>query len=175
MADSKYEPKAEKMAESGAQDRVKSPVEYIQEMRGFLKCGERKQAFAIMLHANLLYPDHPIILSYFGWLQALVDRKYHSAVTACKRAFIGFKPADRHNASTIYPILYLNLGRACVAAGKKKEAVDSFAKGLKYDPYHVELKKEMQLLGIRKKAFLPFLSRSNPLNKVVGILRSRSA
>ena len=168
-------PKAENAGSSESSEKVKSPVEYIKEMRGYLKDGQQKQAYAVMMQANVLYSGHPLILSYYGWLQALVDKKYYSAVTACKKAFIGFKPADKHNAAVIYPILHLNLGRACVAAGKKKEAVDSFTKGLKHDPYHVELKKEMQLLGLRKKTFVSFLSRSNPLNKVIGILRSRSA
>lgn len=176
MADSDYSEerlKAEQADESEAPGRVKSPAEYIREMRGYLRYGQQKQAYAVILQAVALYPSHPLVLSYYGMLQALVDRKFYSGIAACTRAFVGFRSADRRNAEQIYPLFYLNLGRACLAAGKKKEAVENFNKGLKHDPYHAELRKEMQRLGVRKKPVVPYLSRSNPLNRLLGILRSR--
>lgn len=146
------------------------PGEYVKAARAHIRNGQRKQAYSILLQAMAFYPDHAVILSYCGWLQAIVDKKYKSGIAVCRRAFVAFKSSDPHTAGIVYPILYLNLGRAFLAAGMKKEAVENFNKGLKHDRSHVELKKEMQLLGTRKSPPVPFLSRSNPINKYVGKL-----
>jgi tetratricopeptide (TPR) repeat protein len=149
---------------------VLPPGEYVKAARAHIRNGQRKQAYSILLQAMACYPDHAVILSYCGWLQAIVDRKHKSGIAVCRKAFVAFKSSDPHTAGIVYPILYLNLGRAFLAAGKKKEAVENFTKGLKHDRGHIELKKEMQLLGTRKSPPVPFLSRSNPINKYVGKL-----
>jgi len=145
-------------------------AEYIKAARAHLKSGEQKQAYAVLLKALGFYPDHPIILSYSGWLKAVVDKKHLSGVASCRKAIVKFKTSDPDVAKTVYPFLYLNLGRTFLLAGKKKEAVDSFTKGLSYDRGHYDLKKEMKALGIRKKPILPILSRANPINKLAGKL-----
>ncbi len=149
---------------------VLPPGEYVKAARAHIRNGQRKQAYSILLQAMAVYPDHAVILSYCGWLQAVVDKKYKNGIAVCRKAFVAFKSSDPHTGGIIYPILYLNLGRAFLAAGKKKEAVENFNKGLRHDRGHVELKKEMQLLGTRKQPLVPFLSRSNLLNKYVGLL-----
>ena len=154
---------------------AKPVAAYIKEVRACLKNGQRKQAYTIVLQALALFPDHALLLSYCGWLQAVVDRKHHSGITTCRKAFVTFKSSDPHTAGIVFPILYLNLGRAFLVAGKKKEAVENFIKGLKHDRSNIELKKEMKLLGTRKDPFLPFLSRSNPINKYIGKLRNDSS
>lgn len=122
------------------------------------------------MHAAVDYPDNAIILSYYGYLQSLVDGKHQSAVASCRKALALFHPADSKSARILYPILCLNLGRTCISAGKKKEAFDAFNKGLDYDKGHSELKKEIRLLGMRRRPPVPFLSRSNPVNKYLGKL-----
>lgn len=151
-----------------AASSVTPPAEYVKRARAYLRNGQRKQAYSVLLEASDLYPDHPVILSYCGWLQAVIDKKYKSGIFACRKAFVVFKSTNSHTMGVVYPILYLNLGRTFLAAGMKKEAVENFKKGLKHDRYHSELKKEMQLLGTRGKPPVPFLSRSNPLNKYIG-------
>jgi hypothetical protein len=64
--------------------------------------------------------------------------------------------------------LYLNLGRAYVAARRKRDALDAFRKGLEYDKSNREILVEIRALGSRKKAVVPFLDRSNPINKYIG-------
>jgi tetratricopeptide (TPR) repeat protein len=151
-----------------AASSVTPPAEYVKKARACLRNGQRKQAYSVLLEASDLYPDHPVILSYCGWLQAVIDRRYKSGIFACRKAFVVFKSTNPHTMGVVYPILYLNLGRTFLAAGMKKEAVENFNKGLKHDKYHIELKKEMQLLGTREKPPVPFLSRSNPVNKYIG-------
>lgn len=145
-------------------------VEYLKAARTHIRNGQRREAYGILLQADAHYPEHPIILSYLGWLQAVVDKKHRSGLAACRKAFVLFKTSDPQSAGRIYPVLYHNLGMTFLAAGRKKEAVESFQKGLRYDMHHGELKKEMKLLGTRKKPPIAFLSRSNPLNMIIGRL-----
>lgn len=149
----------------------KAPAtEYLKTARALIRGGQHKKAYSVLLKASGIYPTHPIILSYLGWLQAIVDKAYRSGTATCRKAFLHFKTSDRDIASAVYPILYLNLGRAFLLSGRKKDAVESFVKGLSYDRGHSELKREMRSLGVRKQPPLSFLSRSNPLNKYIGIL-----
>jgi hypothetical protein len=74
----------------------------------------------------------------------------------------------------LYPVFYLNLGRAYLAAGKKKDAIDAFRKGLQYDNGNSDLRKELRGLGMRKKPPVPFLDRSNPINKYIGMILQKA-
>ncbi len=116
------------------------------------------------------FPEDPLILSYYGCLQAIVDKKYRSGVDTCKKAITLLKKAETFGEELLYPVFYLNLGRAYVAAGKKKDAIESFNKGLEYDNSNRELLKELRSLGMRKKPLVPFLDRSNPINKYIGMI-----
>jgi tetratricopeptide (TPR) repeat protein len=149
---------------------VVSAAAYLKEALLQLRGGRRKDAYSILLEASMNYPDHPYILSYFGWLQAAVEKKYQSGLADCKKAFDLFKTSDFETAEKVYPCLYLNLGRTFLVAGKKKDAFENFQMGLKYDRSNAELKKEMRLLGMRKKPPLSFLSRTNFLNIIIGKL-----
>jgi tetratricopeptide (TPR) repeat protein len=100
----------------------------------------------------------------------VVDKKYRSGLATCRKAFVQFKTSDPQSAGRVYPILYLNLGKTFLVNGRKKEAVESFRKGLQYDRSNGELKKEMKLLGIRKQPPIAFLSRKNLLNRIIGNL-----
>lgn len=157
-----------------SEETVKPAVEYIKAARAHIRAGQRKSAYAIMMEALLYYPNQPVCLSYYGWLQADLDKRYQSGLASCRKAFTVFKTNDPDTARLVYPVLYLNLGKAYLAAGKKKEAVENFYKGLKHDRGHIDLKKEMKLLGIRKEPPVPFLSRSNPINKIMGRLLQAS-
>ncbi len=145
-------------------------VEYLKAARTHLRNDRRKEAYSILLKAAPVHPNHPIILSYLGWLQAVVDKRYQSGLASCRKSFALFKTSDPRSAARIYPVLYLNLGMTYLAADRKKEAVENFRKGLQYDRNHGELKREMKRLGIRKEPPLSFLSRSNVLNRVIGKL-----
>jgi len=57
---------------------------YLKEALLQLRGGRRKDAYSILLEASMTYPDHPYILSYFGWLQAVVEKKYQSGLADCK-------------------------------------------------------------------------------------------
>jgi len=151
-------------------DIVIKPSLYLRAVRSHLRRGKPKDAYDLLLQATIQYPDDPLILSYFGCLQSIVDRKYRSGVEACKRAILLLKKQNLFSEEVLYPVFYLNLGRAYVAAGKKKDAIDAFKKGIKFDNENSELKKELLGLGVRKQPPVPFLDRSNPINKYIGLI-----
>jgi len=157
-------------AESRSDAGVK-PADYLRAVKSHLRSGKYKDAFRVLQQATVMYPDDPVILSYYGCLQALVDKKYRSGVDTCKKAITLLKKKkSSFGEEVLYPVFYLNLGRAYIAAGKKKDAIDAFEKGLQYDYGNNDLKKELRRMGLRKKPLVPFLARSNPINKYIGML-----
>ncbi len=146
------------------------PADYLRAVKANLRSGNQKEAFSLLLRASVQFPDEPLILSYYGCLQALVDKKYRSGVETCKRAIAMFKTKASFDEEVLYPVFFLNLGRAYLAAEKKKEALDAFHKGLQYDNGNNDLRKELRGLGIRKTPIVPFLGRSNPINKYIGMI-----
>jgi tetratricopeptide (TPR) repeat protein len=147
---------------------VKRPGDYLRTVRHQLRDGKTKEAYAVLLKAVAQHPDDPFLLSYFGYLQALVDKKFRSGISACTRAILLLKKKGSFSEDLLYPVFYQNLGRACLAAGRKKEAIDAFKKGLIYDKGNGDLKAELQGMGVRKKPPLAFLERSNPINRAIG-------
>jgi tetratricopeptide (TPR) repeat protein len=146
------------------------PREYLRAVKTNLRDGKQKEAFRLLQQAALHFPDDPVILSYYGCLQAVVDKKYRSGVETCKKAIALLGHEESFEEEMLYPVFYLNLGRAYTAAGKKKDAIDAFTRGLRYDNGNREILKELRGLGERKRPPVPFLDRSNPINKYVGML-----
>jgi tetratricopeptide (TPR) repeat protein len=149
---------------------VAKPGDYLRAVKAHLRKGNQKEAFGLLQQAAFQYPDDPFILSYYGCLQALVDKKYRGGVEKCKQAISMIQKESSFGEDLLYPVFYLNLGRAYVAAGKKKEALDVFGKGLKFDSSNRDILMELRGLGSRKKAPVPFLDRSNPINKYIGLI-----
>jgi hypothetical protein len=71
-------------------------------------------------------------------------------------------------------VFYLNLGKAYLAAGKKKDAINAFNKGLQHDKSNSDLRKELRGLGMRKKPPVSFLDRANPINKCIGMILQKT-
>lgn len=150
------------------------PSAYLRAVKAHLRSGKQKDAFGLLLRASVQFPDEPLILSYYGCLQAIVDKKHRSGVETCKRAIVLFKGKKSSGEEVLYPVFYLNLGRAYLAAGKKKEAIDAFHKGLQYDKSNSDLRKELRGLGMRKNPPVPFLDRANPINKYIGMILQKA-
>jgi len=170
--DKKSEPKHAGSGEPGQPEGhgEAKPSDYLKAVRNQLRNKNLKEAYGLLQQAAVQYPDEPLILSYFGCFQAIVDKKYRSGVEACKRAIVLLKKKETFSEEVLYPVFYLNLGRAYVAAGKKKDAIDSLKKGLRYDNENSDLKKELHKLGVRKQPPVPFLDRSNVINRYVGLI-----
>lgn len=149
----------------------KPVVEYVKEMNGLLKKKDSKSALNTVRQAVANYPSDPFFLSYLGYLTAQVERRGKEGYTFCENAISLMRKTISEDKEVFYPILYLNLGRAYVLGGKKPEAIKAFKDGLKYDARNGDIRWELARLGIRRPPVLPFLSRSNPINKYLGKLR----
>jgi tetratricopeptide (TPR) repeat protein len=155
---------------SGGQHEEVKPIDYIREVRSHLQNAKPKDAYSLLQQATVRFPEDPIILSYYGFLQADLNKKLRIGVDICKRAILLGEERGLSSEKAYIPVLYLNLGKALVAADRKKDALDAFRKGLQYDRGNNDLKKEMQVLGVRKQPVVSFLDRSNPINVLLGLL-----
>lgn len=146
----------------------KTYEEYISAVETIMQNRKPKESFALLTKALEQYPNNPFIFSYQGYLDTMVNRNFSKGIKTCREAFTILKEQVPFGEEFFHPVLYLNLGKAYLAAGKKKEAYTSFQKGLEIDPDHRELLRETRKLGERKRPPVPLLERSNLFNKLLG-------
>lgn len=149
---------------------VRTSDEYLKELNRLIKGKDNQKALELMEDALALYPDDPFLLSYHGCIDAIVNKNYKGGINKCRNAFTSLKSRIPFGEEFFLPLLYLNLGRTYLAAGRKRDAVGSFKKGLELDSNNSDLLWEMKNIGKRQKPLMPLLKRSNPINKYIGIL-----
>lgn len=137
-------------------------------------------AYELLKSAVAKFSDDPMHLSYYGYLKAALEGKYRSGIEDCMRAVSLLQKkmwvGDNNVATSHKAVLYLNLGKAYYAAGRRKDAIDTFHKGLQFDSSNRDLQATLKKVGIRRLIPIPFLDRSNPLNAFVGrMLRKAGA
>jgi tetratricopeptide (TPR) repeat protein len=98
-------------------------------------------------------------LSYYGLSLAQAGLSNQIALQACKTAV--FK-------QTADPVLFLNLGRVYLLIGKPVRAMEAFERGLKISPENKTLRMELSKIDRRGRPPIPFLNRSNPVNRWLG-------
>jgi tetratricopeptide (TPR) repeat protein len=104
-----------------------------------------------------------IFYSYLGYGLALYQKRTEEGLKLCKHAVkIQFYEPDN----------YLNLARTALLASDRAEAVQAVRRGLKVDRNNAQLKELYREMGIRQLPVIRFLSRSNPLNLILGKLRA---
>jgi len=101
--------------------------------------------------------------SYYGLCIGLAKKRHEDAIKLCESA-IQF---ERYN-----PDLFWNLGRVLYNAGRRRDAYRAFVHGVRQAPGHRGLFGDIRRMGLRRKAVLPFLRRSNPLNVALGRIRA---
>lgn len=107
--------------------------------------------------------NNPSISSYFAYCISKERGQYIKAISLCEEAM---------NKEPEIPDIYLNLGRIYLLQNKKEEAVKIFREGMKFGK-NQRIIEELNKLGIRKPPVIPFLKRSNPINKYLGIILKR--
>ncbi len=160
------------VAEKTVKPKLKS--EYFGEIQQLLRGGDGKSALNTLKHALDTYPGDPFFLSYYGCLISVVEDNPKEGIKICEDSIRTLEGAVPFGSEFFYPIFYLNLGRAYLKGNRKKDAVQSFQSGLKSDPDNRDLLWEIKKIGERKKPPLSFLSRSNPINKYIGLLLYKS-
>jgi hypothetical protein len=103
-----------------------------------------------------------LFYSYLGYGIALRQKRVQEGLKLC-----------RHSVKIQFyePENYVNLARTYLLAGDRPAAVRAVLEGLKVIHHHPVLLQLHQELGIRAQPALPFLSRSHPLNRLLGRLR----
>ena len=101
-------------------------------------------------------------LSYYGLSQSLAEGATPQTIQACETA----ARRDFFN-----PDLLLNLGRVYLLAGKTTKALATLQRGLELAPKHKGLLAEYTKIDRREAPPLSIVSRSHPLNKMLGKLR----
>lgn len=101
--------------------------------------------------------------SYLGYGIARCERRTADGLKLCRHAV---------KLQFYEPENYLNLARTALLVNDRKVAVDAVRKGLKIDRNNRDLRALYRELGVRKRPVLRFLSRSNPINLILGRIRS---
>lgn len=148
--------------------KQKLKSEYFDEIQQLLRRGNSKTALNTLKHALEKFPADPFLLSYYGCLVAIIENNPNEGIKICKDAIKKLDNFVPFGSEFYYPVFYLNLGRAYLKDNKKTEAINSFLEGLRNDSENHDLLWELKKLGTRKKTMIPFLRRTNPINKYIG-------
>jgi len=122
-----------------------------------LKRGQTWKALELLEQAVTL-ERNPLYCSTLGFCLAREKGDFRKAVSFCKEAI---KKEPKNS------IHFLNLGRIYILANQKKDAIRIFYMGLRYSDNR-EIIAELHKIGRRRRPIIPFLERSNPLNKILG-------
>ncbi len=150
--------------------KVRKPSDYLDEIKALLQKKNNKEALELLTLALDQYPHEPFLLSYYGCLEAIINKNHAYGIEICSKAIKMLEEKMPFGQEIFYPTFYLNLGRAYFAAKKKKEAVKAYQKGLTFDKENKDIIWEMKKLGMRKMPVIPYLKRSNPINKYIGMM-----
>ncbi len=142
--------------------------DYLANIRKLIDQKRYREALSMVEEKNVVAPHDPFLLSYEGYLRTVVHRDHRGGIQLCKKALEQLKKTMPFGQDFFLPILYMNLGKTCLAAGRKKEALEALQQALLMDHDNRELKIIMKELGIRKTPPIPFLERSNILNRYIG-------
>lgn len=157
----------------GQEKPTKTKALWAEEIQSFIRKGDLRAALAAVEDALGHHAADLFFLSYYGYLVAAVERKTREGRKICEDTIKALSESASTDKAFFYPIFYLNLGRAMVAGNSKKEAIETFQDGLKYDSRNKELLAEIKKFGTRKPPVISFLDRRHPINKGLGKLRQR--
>ena len=101
--------------------------------------------------------------SYIAYCRAAAHHEHEPAITAVRQNLA--KEPDN-------PVHHLLLSRILVLANQRQEALDILRHGAHLDSTG-ELKKELEGLGARKPPVFKSFARSNPLNRIAGLILDR--
>ncbi len=149
-------------------EKIKEDETTVFYLKKLLKKKKYESALKLVTAALEQYPDEPILLSYYGYLDALVHKNYIHGINTCLKAREIVLEKAISGRDFFNPVLYLNLGRVYLAAGNKEDAFEALRMGLIFGNENEDLLCELRELGMRKKPVVPFLQRSNPVNKYFG-------
>lgn len=108
----------------------------------------------------------PEVMSSYGLALVLDGVDWMRGVELCEAAV-------RKAGGATPPALRWNLARAYMGTQYRMQALEALRKLAAVAPNHAGLGAAFESLGVRRKPVVPFLSRSNSLNKYLGFARHR--
>ncbi|MCZ6726868.1 MAG: hypothetical protein O7A98_05870 [Acidobacteria bacterium] len=108
-----------------------------------------------------------LFYSYLGQAMARCEGRLREGLDLCLHA-VELEPFQPEN--------FVNLAGIYLMLRNKRGALRALAKGLSLDPSHAGLLEIGRNLGVRRRPPFPFLARTNPFNRYLGLvggLRSR--
>lgn len=124
----------------------------------FLECAAKRPTNGVPLPA--LYH------SYHGHAVAREGRRVQEGLAFCEQAA---------REEFWDPEIWLNLAKVRLHAGNRRGALSAVNEGLAIDPTQAGLLGIFRDLGVRRPPVISFLSRTNPLNQLLGRARYRLA
>ena len=121
-------------------------------------------AHAAFERAHRRAPGDARFMSWYGVTLVLVERNSNLGVVLCDQALRTAGPDAE---------LFLNQARVHVALRQRERAVRAILRGLEISPGDPRLIAARDAIGTRRPPVVPFLSRDNPLNRLLGRLRHR--
>lgn len=106
----------------------------------------------------------PRFMSWYGVTLVLVERNSNLGIMLCDEAVRQAGPETE---------LLLNQARVHLFLNQRERAVRAVVRGLELFPDDARLVAARDAMGIRRPPVLRFLSRKNPLNRVLGKIRHR--
>jgi hypothetical protein len=128
------------------------------------EAGDPVAAHGFFGEAHRCDPREPRVASWYGVTLVLVERNSNLGVLYCDQALRLVGPT---------PELCLNQARAYLALGQRARAVGAVQRGLVANPGDPSLRAALESLGRRREPVIPFLSRANPVNRWLGLMRHR--
>jgi tetratricopeptide (TPR) repeat protein len=131
---------------------------------GLRELNSGKTAVALFLFEKAAEEEcTPLVSSYIAYCRAMTRGSYRESIALCMDA----RKDEPKNSD-----IYLNLGKIHLLAGNRKQAIQVFQLGLRQQR-NTKISAELGALGVRKAPPLPFLERSNPVNKYLGIVMTK--
>ncbi len=145
------------MSEAEAMKEFKDGLE-------LLRNGFAKMALPHLKKAAELDKTNSFYLSYLGLALAMAYGRWDDAESLCREA-VRMKRTQAE--------LYLNLAEVYRLAGRKEDAVETLATGMKLTKRDPRLGNALRKLGLRRPPPLAFLDRTHFLNRQLGRMRHR--
>jgi len=105
-----------------------------------------------------------LFYAYLGYGIARHERRGKEGLALCKHAI---------KVQFYEPENYVILSRVYLLRERRGKAVKALHQALKLNARHPEALKLAKEIGLRRRPVIPFLSRDNPVNRYLGMLRHR--
>jgi len=137
---------------------IEAEKEYTKGLKALLD-GNTPAAMVCFEKAALISP-RPVYLSSLGYCIAKERGQVQKGMLLCSEAM------ESEPGNTVH---YLNLGKIYLVAGNRQEAIRIFRNGLGHGP-DKEITAQLDAIGTRSSVLFSSLSRSNPLNRYLGLI-----